>query len=165
MKINCKAIVLVGPMGCGKTTVGRLLADRLGWEYEDADNHHSQSNINKMHSGKPLQDSDRRPWLEKLQELIQQRVSSDRRLVLGCSALKQEYRQAIGIDQNAIVSVYLHGKRELLQERLENRTHKYMPNDLLDSQLTTLEKPRTGLTVDISLGLEEIVNSICQQLQ
>lgn len=157
-------IVLIGPMGCGKTTIGTLLAARLDCRFADGDDYHPQGNVTKMSAGIPLTDDDRLPWLAILAEMIRASIRRKEKMVLACSALKRTYRQILGIDQQQIFSVYLRGSRELLAERIGHRQHPYMNKGLLDSQLATLEVPRDGLIVDIAQSPERIVNDILAQL-
>ena len=158
-------VVLIGPMGCGKTTIGRLLAARLGWVFSDADDFHPAENVSKMRAGIPLDDRDRQGWLMSLRGLIEQRSAVGENLVLACSALKKSYRDILGIDQRQIVSVYLRGDFALLQQRIEGREHQYMNKGLLASQLQTLEEPVDGLTVDIDQAAEIIVEEIVRWLE
>ena len=123
-------IVLIGPMGCGKTTVGILLAERVGWSFADGDDFHPPENVDKMRQGIPLQDSDRQSWLASLRHHIDQQLQTGRNLVVACSALKQSYRDMLGIDQTRVISVYLKGSAELLKERIAHRTHEYMNESL-----------------------------------
>lgn len=148
-------IVLVGPMGCGKTTIGQILAKQLDWPFYDGDDFHPEANKKKMSAGVALEDSDREPWLKILNQLIRQHLATGRNMILACSALKKKYRDLLGVDQKQIYSVFLKGSRALLQQRIEARSHEYMSKDLLESQLRTLEEPLTGLTVDISGTPEE----------
>lgn len=157
-------IVLTGPMGCGKTTIGNLLATKLNWRFADGDDYHPPQNVRKMRSGVPLEDADRLPWLQILHDHIQESLLNGENLVLACSALKHSYRKILGIDQQNVVSVFLKGNYELLQQRINGRTHQYMAKGLLTSQLATLEEPRSGLTVDISGSPEEIVAHIISGL-
>lgn len=157
-------IVLIGPMGCGKTTVGKVLAARLGWSFADGDDYHPAANKKKMAAGIALTDNDRTPWLLVLHNLIKKHQSSRRPLILACSALKRAYRRQLGIDQQHIFSVYLHGSPELLQQRIEARSHEYMDQSLLQSQLDTLEVPTAGLTVPIDATPEAICQLIVDRL-
>jgi carbohydrate kinase (thermoresistant glucokinase family) len=157
-------IVLIGPMGCGKTKVGVTLAQKLGWQFYDADDFHPEANKRKMGEGIPLDDSDRQPWLDILHEIIQKYLSEESSMILACSALKKKYRRALGIDQEQVFSVFLKGSFSLLQERIADRSHEYMAKGLLQSQLATLEVPETGLTVDISGTPEQISQAIIDRL-
>lgn len=154
----------MGPMGCGKTTVGRLLSKRLGWRFEDGDDFHPPANVAKMKSGIPLNDDDRLPWLQSLRDMIDQAVASEENMILACSALNRKYRVALGVNQESVVSAYLKGSPELLRERVAARTHQYMNKDLLTSQLRTLEEPEDGLIVSIAstpaAAVEDIVQGI-----
>ena len=158
------AIVLVGPMGCGKTTIGKVLSQKTGWSFEDADDFHPESNKNKMAAGIPLDDDDRAPWLQILHDLILDHLARGENLILACSALKKEYRRALGIDQKEVISVFLQGTQELLQERIGLREHEYMNRGLLQSQLDTLEIPEGGIVVDIAGTPEFIADQILQKL-
>ncbi len=163
-KQKAVVLVLMGPMGCGKTTIGRLLADRLGRPFYDADDFHPPENVSKMRAGIALTDADRLPWLNRLHDEIRSWLQQGSAAVLGCSALKQAYRDLLGIDQKSVLSVYLKGSFELIQERIHRRRHRYMPVDLLRSQFNALEEPRGGITVDISLSPVQIVTRIIRQL-
>jgi carbohydrate kinase (thermoresistant glucokinase family) len=157
-------LILMGPTGCGKTTIGQLLARRLGWPFLDGDDYHPEANVAKMHSGIPLTDDDRRPWLEALHKEIESRNRSGQSAVLACSALRQIYRERLGVDQRAVKTVYLRGTFDLLQRRLSARRGHFMPPDLLRSQLDTLEVPRDGLVVDIDDPPDVIVAWIMSKL-
>ena len=158
------ALILMGPMGCGKSTVGRLLAKRLGWPFWDADDYHPPENVAKMKAGIPLIDDDRWPWLDLLRKKIDDHLSSGQSAVMACSALKESYRKRLGVDQQRVRSVYLRGTPELLEKRVAQRRHLYMPPNLLASQLTALEEPRGGLTMDIKETPEQIVDRIAAAL-
>ena len=157
-------LILMGPMGCGKTTIGKMLSDRLGRPFHDADDFHPPENVANMRAGLALDDTDRLPWLKRLHDEIQLWLQQGEPTVLACSALKQAYRDMLGIDQQSVISVYLKGSLELIQERISRRRHRYMPEELLRSQLEALEEPRGGITVDISLSPEQIVNDIVERL-
>src|SRR5882724_505161 len=156
-------VILMGVTGSGKTTVGKLLADELGWEFYDADDFHPASNIEKMKRGIPLDDADRKPWLETLNDLIRNRLERGENGVLACSALKESYRDNLLIDKNVHL-IYLMGDYELIKGRLSNRTGHYMNPKLLDSQFETLEEPEGGFRVDASSSPSEIVTSIRDHL-
>ena len=156
-------IVLMGVTGSGKTTVGQNLAASLGWQYFDADEFHSAANIEKMKSGVPLNDADRKPWLESLQRVIRDSLKKAEPAVLACSALKESYRDMLLIDER-VQFVYLKGDYDLIKERLRARSDHYMNPDLLDSQFETLEEPNDALQIDIGSSPDAIVEIIRQRL-
>ena len=158
------ALVLIGPMGCGKSTIGQLLAKELEWPFYDADDFHPKKNVEKMRAGIALNDEDRKPWLERLSDEIQLFVMNKRNAIFACSALKQSYRDALGVNQKTVKTVYLKGSYKLLRERVEQRQHPYMDKNLLKSQLKTMEEPKNGLWVDISPTPEIIVSTIIKAL-
>lgn len=143
-------IILMGVTGSGKTTVGEELAKDLGWVYYDADDFHPEANVQKMAQGMPLNDEDRWPWLEILSVEIGKWVTAEGGVILGCSALKQSYRDVLVGGRDGVKIVHLKGAKELIAHRLETRVHQYMPASLLDSQFNTLEEPRDALSVDIA---------------
>lgn len=144
-------LVVMGVSGVGKTTVGVAVATRLGWEFADADDYHSPANVEKMRSGRPLDDDDRQPWLEALHALAQDRLRQGSSLVLACSALKQKYRATIAGGDPRVRFVYLKGSFELLRERLAARHGHYMPAELLQSQFDALEEPADAFVVDVAM--------------
>ncbi len=162
---NDMVLILMGPMGCGKTTIGKMLAEKLGWPFYDGDRFHPKENVEKMRAGIALTDEDRGLWLEKLRDNIGRWLKKRQNTILACSALKQAYRDILGVDQESVRTVYLKGSYELLRERVEERQHPYMNKDLLKSQLDTLEEPEEGLRVDISEPPETIVHTIIQDLK
>ncbi|WP_311215454.1 gluconokinase, GntK/IdnK-type [Arthrobacter sp. WCS2018Hpa-5a] len=153
-------IVVMGVAGCGKSTVGAALAERLGAGFLDGDSLHPQANIDKMAAGTPLNDDDRAPWLA---EIGRRFPASNSALVIACSALKRSYRDIIRSADPSVVFVHLHGTRELLNARMTARPGHFMPASLLDSQLATLqplEDDEAGIVVDIASPVEDIVNDV-----
>lgn len=156
-------VIVMGVVGAGKTTVGELLAARLGWEFADADDFHSPANVDKIRRGVALTDADREPWLDHLHEFIADRIALGRNLVLACSALKQRYRQRLG-DSPDIRFVYLKGSASQIAERLHARHGHFADEKILASQLADLEEPERAVTVEISGTPEEIVTEIQKRL-
>ena len=152
-------IVLMGVTGSGKTTVGRLLAEDLGWTYVDADDSHSEPNIEKMKGGIPLDDEDRKPWLASLRELVRGCLARSENAVLACSALRESYREFLLLDER-VKLVYLKGNYQVIRERLAQRRGHYMDPALLDSQFQTLEEPAQCLRIDASSELRAIISVI-----
>jgi carbohydrate kinase (thermoresistant glucokinase family) len=157
-------LILMGAMGCGKTTIGKMLAEKLGWSFYDGDDFHPKKNVEKMRAGVALTDEDRKLWLKKLHANIQHWLKDKQNSILACSALKQAYRDILGVNQNTVRTVYLKGSYELLRKRIEERQHPYMDKNLLRSQLDTLQEPKDGLTVDISATPEIVVSTIINNL-
>ena len=157
-------IVLMGVSGCGKTTVGKLLGGSLGWSYFDADDYHSPENISKMKSGIALDDTDRQPWLQSLQQLIRDTLVKGNSAILSCSALKKSYREILLIDDRVRL-VYLKGTYELIEERLKSRGAHYMNPKLLRSQFEALEEPLDALAIDITSTPKQIVSIIRHTLE
>jgi gluconokinase len=153
-------VLVMGVAGVGKTTIGAALAQALGARFIDADDYHPPENVAKMKAGIPLQDADRLPWLQKLNEVL--RIED--KAVLACSALKEAYRRRLGEGVPEFKIVYLHGTAELIRERMKTRNHRYMPAALLDSQFAALEPPAGAITVDVAAPLEESVASIVARL-
>ncbi len=133
------AIVVMGVSGCGKTTLARMLAERLGWVLLEGDSYHPPANIAKMSAGIPLDDADRAPWLAAIAAAIDARRGAG--AVVACSALKRAYRQVLIGARADVTLLYLQGTRATIAARLAARTGHYMPPGLLDSQLGTLEEP------------------------
>lgn len=162
----------MGVSGCGKSTVGALLAGELGWPFEEGDSLHPQANIDKMAAGHPLEDDDRWPWLEKVAEWVDGCLDSGRSGVITCSALKRSYRDVInrrGVGGGGGVEfVYLAGSRETIAARLAARQGHFMPPALLDSQFATLEEPTSDepcIRVDVGPPAPVIADQIRQMLQ
>jgi gluconokinase len=152
----------MGVVGVGKTTVGRLLACQLAWQFVDADSFHSPENIAKMRSGNPLTDGDRMPWLEAIHQAIVGWMSQNKNVVLACSALKRSYR--IKLSEPGVVFVYLRGDASLISRRLSRRSGHYATDQLLASQLETLEEPEHAITISVDATPLEIVSEIRRRL-
>jgi gluconokinase len=149
----------MGVAGSGKTTIGSLLADELGWAFYDADDFHSEANRAKMSQGIALTDEDRAGWLLSLKDLIVQNIQQNTSAVLACSALKNSYRETLKVNER-VKFIYLRGTYEQIKARLINRSGHYMSAGMLESQFQTLEEPQDILTIDISNSLQDIVTLI-----
>jgi len=163
--MKTRFIIIMGVSSSGKTTVGKALAERLGWDFYDADDFHPAVNITKMANGIPLNDDDRRPWLIGLHDRISGCLQEDGSGVLACSALKESYRQTLLIGNKGVLIVYLKGDYALIQERMAKRTGHYMKPAMLQSQFEALEPPTDALIVDIALPVAEIVKRIAEELE
>jgi gluconokinase len=159
-------VVLMGVSGSGKTTIGTLLAERLGTVFADADDYHPAANKAKMAAGHPLNDEDRQPWLETLNGLMQGWFESGKGGVLACSALKETYRATLAakMPEGAVRFVLLDGPKELIEERLGHRPGHFFNPKLLESQLSTLEKPKDALTVVNDKAPGEVVEEILKEV-
>jgi gluconokinase len=156
-------ILVMGVTGAGKTTVGKLLAQRLGWSFLDADDFHSSANREKMHRGIPLSDADRTPWLDAIHDELLRRNGDRENIVLACSALKQEYRNILGADLDLTV-VCLRGSATQLHRNLAARENHFAGESLVPSQLAALEEPVGAMIEDITPAPEVIVDDICARL-
>jgi gluconokinase len=150
----------MGVAGAGKTTIGQLLATRLGWQFHDADDFHPSTNVAKMRAGIPLTDADRAPWLARLNALAESELAAQRNLIIGCSALKASYREQLAAGIRSMRFVYLRGTKALIAQRLADRQGHFMPPGLLDSQFATLEEPADAIVVSIDQTPDEIVAEI-----
>jgi gluconokinase len=156
-------IVVMGVTGAGKTTVGRLLAEELGWEFEEGDDFHPAANVEKMRRGVPLKDDDRQPWLQQLRGEIARRDAEGRNLVLACSALKKDYRRMLAVSP-AVKFVYLKGEAKQIAERLRMRGGHFADEKILAAQFTDLEEPDHAVVVDVGATPQEMVNEIRKKL-
>jgi len=160
-------LVIMGVSGCGKSTVGQRLAQRIGVPFLEGDSLHPPRNVALMAAGTPLTDEDRAGWLDTIAARLST-LGPDEGLVVSCSALKRAYRDRLRLATPDLRFVHLHGTRDLLAERLQRRQHDYMPPTLLDSQLRTLEIPTPDeavLTLDIAQPLDPLVGHIEHHLQ
>jgi gluconokinase len=160
-------LIITGVSGSGKTTIGTTLAEQLGWPFKEGDELHSPSNITKMHSGHPLDDRDRWPWLEKIADWIDSWRQAGTAGVITCSALKRSYRDFLTSGRPEVRVVYLHGEKAVIAARLAERKEHLMPRSLLDSQLAVLEEPDPDeelIRVEIDRLVGDIVAEIVREL-
>jgi len=163
-------VIVMGVSGAGKTRIGELLAERLGCSFVDGDVFHSAANKEKMAQGIALTDDDRWPWLAAIRTAIEEKVRVGESLIVGCSALKRSYRDALrgGAQGDGRVRfVYLKGSFDVLHERLATRGRHFFNPALLQSQLDTLEEPlgdEAAITVSIELSPPEIVDRVVAEL-
>jgi len=159
-------VIIFGVSGAGKTTIGQLLAEEFGWRFYEADDFHSQANIDKMRQGVPLTDEDRWPWLENLGELIKGCVAAGENAVLACSALKEAYRRRLRANAEAKL-VFLRGDYELIANQLRQRRGHFMNPVLLQSQFADLEEPQPtegAVVIELGRSPRELVQEIKSKL-
>jgi gluconokinase len=156
-------VIVMGVVGSGKTTVGRLLAEQLGWGFADADDFHSPANVEKIRRGIALDDEDRRPWLESLRGAITGWIAEKCNFVLACSALKRSYRRELSVGPD-VRFVYLKGSAGLIAERLRSRHGHFAGEEILASQFADLEEPEDAVTVEIAARPQQIVGEIREKL-
>ena len=160
--------VVMGVSGSGKTTVAALLAAAVGCQFQEGDDLHPPENVEKMHSGIPLTDADRMPWLHKIAEVIDRWRARGESGVLTCSALKNSYRRIIVGDRPDVTLVFLKGSRDLIRRRMAARHEHFMPVALLDSQFATLQEPTPDehpITVDVGAGPSDMVIEIVHRME
>jgi gluconokinase len=159
-------VVLMGVSGSGKTTIGTLVAERVGAVFADGDDYHPLANKEKMAAGHALNDEDRQPWLEVLNRLLRDWFAAGKSGVLACSALKASYRATLQAEmpKGAVSYVLLELSKEMLEARLAERKHEYMNPGLLESQLATLEMPSDAVRVMNDRSPDEVVSQILAQI-
>jgi gluconokinase len=158
-------LVVMGVSGSGKSTIGQLLADQLGWPFYDGDDFHPPENVKKMSEGIPLTDEDRASWLAVLAALISDHLQKGESAVLACSALKARYREQLLVDSDRVKFIYLKGSYAQIEARMQARAGHYMKPAMLASQFATLEEPADALTVTIDLAPAEIVSQVIAGLK
>ena len=160
-------VVVFGVSGAGKTTIGKLLAEELGWRFLEADDFHSRANIEKMRSGSPLADEDRWPWLERLREQITRSLAAKENAVLACSALKRAYLERLRVSDD-VKFVFLRGDYGLIENQLRHRRGHFMNPALLQSQFADLEEPASDenvLAIELGQTPQELVKEIKAKLR
>jgi carbohydrate kinase (thermoresistant glucokinase family) len=166
-KVAPTVLVLMGVSGSGKSTVAEELRRLLGWPFQEGDDLHPPANVEKMRSGQPLDDEDRRPWLEAVARWIDGQLAVRQPGIITCSNLKRAYRRITIGDRQGVTLVYLKGDRPAIQQRLDKRVHRYMPSSLLGSQFDTLEEPGPDehpLTVTVQETVGQTVLDLLRQL-
>jgi carbohydrate kinase (thermoresistant glucokinase family) len=161
-------LVFMGVSGSGKTTVAGLVAGRLGWSFQEGDELHPQSNIEKMTAGQALTDADRRRWLISIAEWADRRLDAGESGVITCSALKRSYRNLINRRGSGVVFVFLAGSKATIASRVVARQAHFMPSSLLDSQFADLEDPDPAephIRVDIGPPPAAIADAILRELR
>ena len=160
-------IVVMGVSGCGKSTVMRLVAARLGWAAAEGDAFHSAANIEKMRGGHELTDADRWPWLEAIAAWIGQQEAAGRDAVVACSALKRAYRDVLRWNHPSVWFAHLVAPRDVIAERMAQRPHHYMPASLLDAQFADLEPldaTESGVSVPAIGSAEKTTDALMARL-
>jgi gluconokinase len=157
-------LLVMGVTGSGKSTVGKMLAERLGWVYLEADDFHCESNKAKMHRGEPLTEADRQPWLAAMRAELETQTANGKNVVLACSALREQYRHIL-MDGLQVTLIYLRGSREWIAGRLTQRTNHFAGLPILDDQFAVLEEPSNALVFDIEKTPEKIVEEILQRIK
>ena len=159
-----RLVVVMGVSGCGKSTVGAALAQRLRVPFADADDLHPPANIAKMSAGEPLDDQDRHPWLEAVGQWLAEHDATGG--VMSCSALKHSYRDQLRSHAPRVEVLHLHGSRDVIARRQASRPGHFMPASLLDSQFATLEPlspDEHGLVIDVDRSVDAIVQGYIDQ--
>jgi gluconokinase len=157
-------VLLMGVSGSGKTTIGSALAQRLGWRFVDGDDYHPPANVAKMRAGTPLDDTDRAPWLARLNALLRHSVARGEPVVLACSALRGHYRERLADRVPGLRVAWLDGDAALIGKRVAGRQHRYMPASLLASQFAALEAPADAWRIDIAGEPDAIVAELAARL-
>jgi carbohydrate kinase (thermoresistant glucokinase family) len=161
------AIIVMGVSGSGKSTIGALLAERLGWPFADADGFHPPENVAKMAAGTPLTDADRWPWLDAIAAHIGAARGTGQPVVVACSALRRAYRDRLRAGHGDLIFLHLAGASEVIATRQAARQGHFMPPSLMASQFATLEDPAEeadAVTVSVQASPHEVVGNILSSL-
>lgn len=164
-----KSIIVMGVSGCGKSTIGARIAERLQAKFIDGDDLHPRANIEKMRQGQPLDDHDRAPWLERIRDAAFSLENKNEQGIIVCSALKKIYRDQIRDGNQHVTFLFLDGAKDLILKRMQARQGHFMKTGMLDSQFATLERPTAEeqdvLSISIDGDIEEVVNQAILALQ
>jgi gluconokinase len=158
-------VVVMGVAGCGKSTVGPLIARALGADFAEGDTFHPPANVAKMSRGEPLDDSDRMPWLAAMADAIREWQAKEKPTVLACSALRQRYREILAGGSAGVRFVFLRGSQATIADRIGRRRDHFMPPSLLASQFATLEEPEDAIAVDVGGSPEAIAAAALERLR
>jgi carbohydrate kinase (thermoresistant glucokinase family) len=161
------AIIVMGVSGSGKSTIGALLAERMGWPFADADGFHPAANVAKMAAGQPLTDEDRWPWLDAIAAHIGAARAAGQPVVVACSALRRAYRERLRAGHGDLIFLHLAGAPEVIATRQAARQGHFMPPSLMASQFATLEDPAEeadAVTVSVQASPHEVVGNILSSL-
>jgi carbohydrate kinase (thermoresistant glucokinase family) len=166
-RVAPQVLVLMGVSGSGKSTVALELVRVLGWRFQEGDDLHPPANVEKMRSGRPLDDADRLPWLRAVAHWIDERLATGEPGIITCSNLKRAYRRITIGDRQGVRLVYLKGEEPLIHDRITRRHHEYMPPTLLRSQFETLEEPvedEHPVTVTVQDGVRGTALALLRRL-
>lgn len=161
------SVIVMGVCACGKSTIGEQLAKKLGRKFIDGDDLHPRANIQKMSSGQPLNDEDRKPWLERIRDASYSLESKNEHGIIVCSALKKAYRDQIREGNENVTFLFLDGDKQLILERMSKRQGHFMKENMVNSQFETLERPDAEpqtIVVNIDASIEEIIEEAAQKL-
>ena len=158
-------VLVMGVSGSGKTTVGRRLAERLSFQFVDADDLHSSANKQKMGQGIPLTEADRLPWLQLIAEKISCWLDNGERVVLACSALTENHRKILIKNHDRVPIIFLSGSFELIEKRLAKRKGHFFDRRLLSSQFVILDEPERVIKLDVSANPEDLVEQVTELLK
>ena len=158
-------VVVMGVAGCGKSTIGPLIARALGADFAEGDTFHPPANVAKMSRGEPLDDADRMPWLAAMADAIREWQAKEKPTVLACSALRQHYRDILAGGSAGVRFVFLRGTQDTIADRIGRRRDHFMPPSLLASQFATLEEPVDAIAVDVGDTPEAIAAAALERLR